>query len=53
MTGNSARTFAIVGICASFVLAGAAARTLDPVRPKLLDDEEGIRVELPGGEVIW
>lgn len=34
------------------VLAGAASRTLDPVRPKLLDDEEGIRVELPGGEVI-
>ena len=34
------------------VLAGASARTLDPVRPRLLDDEEGIRLELPGGEVF-
>lgn len=34
------------------VLAGASGRTLDPVRPKILDDEEGIRLELPGGEVF-
>jgi len=34
------------------VLSGASSRTLDPVRPKILDDEEGIRVELPGGEVF-
>jgi 8-oxo-dGTP pyrophosphatase MutT (NUDIX family) len=34
------------------VLAGASARTLDPIRPKILDDEEGIRIELPGGEVF-
>ncbi len=34
------------------VLAGAAGRTLDPVRPRFLDDEEGIRLELPGGEIF-
>ena len=34
------------------VLSGAASRTLDPIRPKILDDEEGIRIELPGGEVF-
>lgn len=34
------------------VLAGASGRTLDPVRPKILDDEEGIRLELPGGELF-
>jgi 8-oxo-dGTP pyrophosphatase MutT (NUDIX family) len=34
------------------VLAGASGRTLDPVRPRILDDEEGIRLELPGGEVF-
>ena len=34
------------------VLASASTRTLDPVRPRILDDEEGIRIELPGGEVI-
>jgi 8-oxo-dGTP pyrophosphatase MutT (NUDIX family) len=34
------------------VLAGASSRTLDPVRPRFLDDEEGIRLELPGGEVF-
>ncbi len=34
------------------VLAGAPLRTLDPVRPRILDDDEGIRIELPGGEVF-
>ncbi len=34
------------------VLEGAPRRTLDPVRPRILDDEEGIRLELPGGEVF-
>jgi 8-oxo-dGTP pyrophosphatase MutT (NUDIX family) len=33
------------------VLAGAAERRLDPIRPKILDLEEGIRIELPGGEI--
>ena len=34
------------------VLAGASGRALDPIRPRILDDEEGIRLELPGGEVF-
>jgi 8-oxo-dGTP pyrophosphatase MutT (NUDIX family) len=36
----------------SAVLAAGPGRKLDPVRPKILDDEEGIRIELPGGEVF-
>jgi 8-oxo-dGTP pyrophosphatase MutT (NUDIX family) len=34
------------------VLAGASVRTLDPVRPRFRDEAEGIRLEMPGGEVF-
>jgi len=33
------------------VLSSAGGRRLDPIRPRILDDEEGIRIELPGGEI--
>ena len=41
-----------LGECADIagVLASAVDRPLVPVRPKLVDDEEGIRLQLPSGE---
>lgn len=43
-----------LGECADIpaVLASAPDRPLVPVRPKLVDDEEGIRLQLPSGESL-
>ena len=36
----------------SSVFAGALRRRLEPVRPRFVDAEDGVRLELPGGEIF-